>query len=89
MQYLRCTAELLAPLKRLTSLRKLQLCPVDRPSEGLEVVRQLTGLRYLHLVDRAAAEGLLQQLTQLEHLTRLYYSRAGLNGSVDLRSKVR
>ena len=89
MRDVRCTAELLAPLTGLSSLHELQLRPVDRPSEGLEVVCQLTGLRSLHLTDQGVEEGQLRQLTQLQHLMKLFYVGPDAPRPIDLTSKVR
>jgi hypothetical protein len=85
-----CTsAELLAPLTGLSSLSDLELCAGVTPDplnpdprwapyaglEGLEVVCQLTQLRRLTVHDISLDVQLLPQLTQLQQLTHLEYSR--------------
>jgi hypothetical protein len=75
MQRLQYGSDVLAPLTGLSSLQKLNLFPnVNSSAEGLEVVCQLTGLKWLELeVPREAGEQLLQ-LTQLQQLRHLYYA---------------
>jgi hypothetical protein len=76
LQYLQCSAELLAPLRGLSSLSELTLCPDGQSEQGLEVVCQLTGLRRLCLTDPSKGEGVLESLTQLRQLTSLDFNGA-------------
>jgi hypothetical protein len=66
MEVVHHSAELLAPLTGLRSLSKLLLRPAGSSSEGLELVCQLTGLRWLDLCYPSEAQGLLLQLAQLK-----------------------
>jgi hypothetical protein len=78
MEVVHHSAELLAPLTGLCSLSKLYFRPAGSSSEGLQLVCQLTGLRWLDLCYPSAAQGLLLQLAQLNQLTHLdYWYRSG------------
>lgn len=71
MQY---SSDLLAPLTGLGSLLQLCLLPSNDTAEGLEVVCELTGLKWLDLIDAPVGAGeQLLQLTQLQQLTYLNY----------------
>jgi hypothetical protein len=86
IEHLQYRSELLAPLTGLSSLQQLSLAPWDESTEGLKVLRQLTGLRQLKVMDPSEAEGLLLQLTQLQELTSLTYR--GAQQSHQLRCEV-
>jgi hypothetical protein len=75
IQHLLCSAEPLAPLTGLSSLRELVLQPAGDSSTALDVVCQLTGLRRLIITDPASEDSdLFLQLTQLKQLTYLQVS---------------
>ena len=73
MKGLQYSAELLAPLAELSSLRGLSLGHVCFETMGLDVVCQLTGLEQLLVCDSGgpATRGLMLQLSQLQRLTQL------------------
>ena len=83
MRGLRCNAELLAPLQRLSGLHTLAWCSGDDGfvEKTLEAVGRLTGLKELDLFGPYPAEVPLQQLTQLKQLTKLV-CKGGLNAEL-------
>jgi hypothetical protein len=85
------SAELMAPLAGLSSLSDLDLSGVSFPQseifgpapQALEVVCQLTGLQRLAVHNyrfQNVEDGLLLQLTQLQQLTHLQYSKSCMEG---------
>jgi Leucine-rich repeat (LRR) protein len=74
LQQLQYSSDLLAPLTGLGSLLQLSLLPSNDTAEGLEVVCELAGLKWLDLIDAPVGAGeQLLQLTQLHQLTYLNY----------------
>jgi hypothetical protein len=88
--FLRCSAELLTPLQRLSGLQTLKCTCNHATAGGLQAVCQLTGLRELDVWSTAhiKEDGLLLQLTQLKQLTCLHHLLLGSGAEIELSGEV-